>query len=82
MLLLRVNPETLNSMYIYKLFQTEFIQNQFKEITSGSAQPQLPIHSLISTNIPIPPLEVQTQIAERIEQEQTLVYANKQLITL
>jgi restriction endonuclease S subunit len=82
MLLLRVNPETLNSMYIYKLFQTEFIQNQFKEITSGAAQPQLPIHSLISTKIPLPPLEEQTQIVERIEQEQALVNANKQLIFL
>ncbi len=82
MLLLRANPEKITPEYLYILIQSEFIQQQFREITSGAAQPQLPIHSLISTTVPIPTIEEQNEIVERIEQEQQLVAANKKLIAL
>jgi hypothetical protein len=44
---------------------------------------QFPIREQIrKLNVPLPPLDVQTQIVARIEEEQKLVDANKKLIEL
>jgi len=53
-----------------------------KNFVTGSAQPKLNQANLNSIKIPIPPHEVQKQIVERIEQEQKLVNANKELIKI
>ena len=82
MLILRVNQNKITAEYLFALLQSEYIRNQFIKITSGSAQPQLPIHALVSTLIPCPPLNVQIEIVQRIEEEQTLVNSNKKLIEL
>jgi len=82
MVVLRVNPEKIYSEYIFILLQSEFIQKQFRDITSGAAQPQLPIHSLVSTKIPLPQIEEQKDIVTRVKQEQQLISANNQLITI
>jgi type I restriction enzyme M protein len=51
-------------------------------LSSGSAQPQLPIRNLVSIKIPLPPLEEQKQIVTQVEREQSLVNANKELIAI
>jgi type I restriction enzyme M protein len=45
-------------------------------------QPNLSIKDLSALPIPLPPLSEQKQIVTRIEQEQQLVNANKELIKL
>ncbi len=82
MLILRVNQNKITAEYLFALLQSEYIRNQFVQITSGSAQPQLPIHSLVSSLIPCPPLNEQIKIVQCIEQEQSLVNSNKKLIEL
>jgi type I restriction enzyme M protein len=82
MLIFRPDLETINPKYLFTLFQTEFVRKQLFDISSGSAQPQLPIRSLISVKIPLPPLEEQKQIVTQIEREQKLVNANKELIEI
>ncbi len=82
MLIFRPELETINPKYLFTLFQTEFVREQLSDISSGSAQPQLPIRNLVSVKIPLPPLEVQKQIVVQIEREQSLVNANKELITI
>ena len=41
-------------------------QKQFKRILSGTAQPQLPITNLVKIKIPLPPLETQKQIVQKL----------------
>jgi len=53
-----------------------------KEFITGSAQPKLNQQALNKIPIPLPPLEVQKEIVARIEREQELVNANKELIKI
>ncbi len=82
MLIFRPDNSVLLSNYLFYFFQSENCQAQFKRVISGAAQPQLPIRSLNSLLMPLPPIEIQTQIVAQIEKEQSLVNANKQLIAI
>ena len=53
-----------------------------KNYVTGSAQPKLNQKALKSISLPFPDFETQQQIVTRIEQEQSLVNANKQLIEI
>lgn len=82
MVILRPNTASIFPNFLFQLIQTDFTKQQLKSINSGSAQPQLPIRSLIQLQIPLPPLSVQQQIVAQIEEEQKLVEANKKLIEI
>ena len=82
MVILRSDPQKWESRYIVELFQSPMGLGQIAGLLSGSAQPQLPIRSLELFEIPLPRLEVQQQIVQRIEAERELVEANKRLIDL
>ncbi len=82
MLVFRHNSALFFSKYIFWLLQTDFIQTKFKDISSGTAQPQLPIRDLVFLKIPLPPLSVQQEIVAQIEAEQEMVNANKKLIEI
>ena len=49
---------------------------------SGAQLPRVGWKHFSSIKIPLPPLSVQKQIVTQIEKEQSLVNANKELITL
>lgn len=80
MVILRPNKEQIISKYLVNLFLSFFVENQIDRLLSGTAQPQLPISSLSTLKIPIPPLEIQQQIVTQIETEQALVESSKKLI--
>lgn len=82
MLIFRPNSAFFLSKYIFWLLQTDFIQTKFKDISSGTAQPQLPIRDLVLLKIPLPPLSVQQEIVSQIEAEQEMVNGNKKLIEI
>jgi len=82
MLIFRPALDIFQPKYLFWLFQTQAIQLKFKEISSGSAQPQLPIRNLVFLKIPFPPLETQQKIVVEIEAERELVEANKKLIEI
>ena len=50
------------SKYLYYLFQSNYFQNQIREVQSGAAQPQLPIKDLEMMLIPIVGLNYQRHI--------------------
>ena len=50
--------------YLYKLFSSHFMKRRYKDMVSGSAQPQLPISSLENISIPVPSKVEQKKIAE------------------
>jgi restriction endonuclease S subunit len=80
MLIFRPESEKLSSSFLFQFFQSENFITQKNSITSGSAQPQLPIRSLIQVTIPLPPLSVQREIVAELEAERKLVEANRELI--
>jgi restriction endonuclease S subunit len=82
MLILRVNQAYYDSNFVKNLFLSDFIGNQIVNILSGSAQPQLPIRSLVNLNIPQPSIEIQNQIAKQIDEEMAIVEQNKRLIEI
>jgi len=53
-----------------------------KNYVTGSAQPKLNQENLNSIKIPYPPLKIQQQIVDRIENEQKAINSNKELITI
>jgi type I restriction enzyme M protein len=82
MLILRPNPNKFMSKYIFYLFQTEYVQNKIKKLSSGSAQPQIPIQNLKFLKIPIPDLKTQKSIILNLEKEQPIIDSNKELIKM
>jgi restriction endonuclease S subunit len=54
----------------------------FKEKSQGTTIQGVTKNTLKSLSIPLPPLEVQKEIVARIEREQELVNANKELIKI
>ena len=80
MLIFRPDSAKLSGRFLFHFFQSENFRKQKDSIISGSAQPQLPIRSLIEVTIPLPSLGVQQAIVAEIEAEQTLVTANLELI--
>ena len=82
MLIFRPKQEQLRSDYLFYYFQSEQAQKQFRTISSGSAQPQLPIRDLGFATIPIPDTQTQRSVVVEIQRERDLVQATRSLIPL
>jgi len=82
MLILRVDPKRFDPSFVVQFFLSDLAEKQIRKILSGSAQPQLPIRSLIEFQIPLPPIEVQQKIVAEIETEQKAVDGCRELIAL
>jgi len=66
---------------INKRYLFYFLRNSnLKSVISGSAQPQITRSGLSPFKIPLPPLEVQKEIVERIEKKQEIINNAKELI--
>lgn len=67
MLIFRVNPNVILSSFLFELFRSNIIKTQTKKLTSGAAQPQLPIKTLVNFKIPVPiSLDVQQSLVDNI----------------
>ena len=80
MLIFRCVYESVDSEYLFYFFQSKNCSDQFKQLMSGSAQPQLPISSLKNVLIPIPPIEEQKAVVRSIKMEQEVIDGNKRLL--
>ena len=63
MVLLRPSPEELEPRFLYLFVRSYLFDEQVASLTSGSAQPQLPIRDIKRIEIPLPPLPEQKAIA-------------------
>ena len=54
----------INKLYLKFIISSKFVQNQFNEKTTKVAQPKLAIKRILSTKIPLPPLNEQNRIAK------------------
>ena len=80
MLIFRPAEDELSGEYLFQFFQSQNFKDQLGAITSGTAQPQLPIRSLNEAKLPLPSLKTQKKIVAEIKAEQALVESNHELI--
>jgi restriction endonuclease S subunit len=82
MVLLRSNLEKLSPRFLLLFLNSLGFEAQVLNFMSGSAQPQLPIRVLSDIEFPLPSLEIQQQIVEKIETERALVDSTRKLIEI
>ena len=63
MVLLRADQSKLWPRFLYQLVRSQLFKEQVAALTTGSAQPQLPIRDIRRVEIPLPPLAEQKAIA-------------------
>ena len=63
MVILRAQMPALQPRYLYFFVRSALFHSQVSALTTGSAQPQLPIRDINKIEIPIPPPEMQRTIA-------------------
>ncbi len=54
MLIFRPNKRSLLPSFLFELLRSEIVKEQIKKYTTGAAQPQLPIKTLVNFTIPVP----------------------------
>jgi type I restriction enzyme, S subunit len=54
MLVFRPNTRALLPSYLFEMFRSEIMKEQIRKETTGAAQPQLPIKTLVNFTIPVP----------------------------
>jgi len=57
-----------NKIFLIYLLNSQVVQNQFVSLTNKMAQPKLSLRSILSTLIPLPPLDEQQRIVAKIDQ--------------
>jgi len=67
MVIVRPNTKKIVPEFLLNLIQNNLVQDKFKQILSGSAQPQLPICNLVKVKFPLPPLGIQRQVVQKLQ---------------
>ena len=78
MLILR-HGKNYDPLFLYKLLSGPFMKQRYKDMGTGSAQPQLPIKSLEQIKIPLLLKKEQKQIAEILSSVDNKIDINKQI---
>ena len=71
-----------NINFIYHYLCSDVVFKYVEEQSRSLMQPNLSITDLKKLQIPNPPIEIQNKLVAKIEIEQNLVNANRQLITI
>ena len=75
-----IDKTRLNKFYLTYVGNSPFVQEQIKRLTHAVGVPKLALERIRTIEIPLPPLNEQQQIAVSIEQELSIIGANKKLI--
>jgi type I restriction enzyme M protein len=76
------SAKNLSQLYILNYLKSDTAQNYISLMSKGGAQEFISLTSLRQFPIPLPSLEEQEAIVSRLENEQSLVYANKELVVI
>ncbi len=81
-LLIRIKNETLDQDYLYNILGSPYVQSQFRQAATGGVVLNLNSELVRKVKIPLPPVEIQRNIADKLEQEFRMVEVNAQLIKI
>lgn len=76
MLILRANPKSISPHFLYYYLRSKIFQERMRSVQSGAAQPQLPISTLLTLDMLMPPILVQNEIAKVITALDDLIRTN------
>ena len=76
------NPKMLNKYYLKAVLNSDRIRTTILSKSSTSTMPFISGKELKQIEIPIPPIEIQEEIASQLEEEQKLVNSNKRLVAI
>lgn len=80
MVILRFDPQIADSQFMYWLFRSSLIQDQVVSLSTGSAQPQLPINQLKNISLFLPPIIEQRSIAATLSCLDDKIELNNRII--
>lgn len=67
MLIFRANQTEILPAYLFEILRSGIVKEQINKYTTGAAQPQLPIKTLVNFSIPVPTtLAGQSELVKRI----------------
>ena len=79
---LNFNKKIIDSKYFWCFAQSDRYWEQANSLMTGGGQPQFNANVVKKIVVPLPPLEIQRQIVNRIESEHIFVEGNKKLIEI
>ena len=79
-LLLRLTSDRIDQDFLYHILGSKLVAVQFERAATGGVVNNLNSKIVRAVKIPVPPIDVQKNIATEIEAEQALVAANRELI--
>ncbi len=79
---IRPKVDILNNRFLFCLLNNDLFESDCIASASGMAQKNMSTTWLSQYEIPLPPLEIQKLIVEKIESERALVESNKKLIKI
>ena len=68
--------------YLYYILSSDFVMEQFKNVATGGVVMNLNSELVRNVKIPLPSLEIQKQIVDRIESEHIFIEGNRKLIEI
>ncbi|WP_347276247.1 restriction endonuclease subunit S [Coleofasciculus sp. FACHB-542] len=69
MLIFRPNENIIKSEYLFEVLRSSIMKSQIERFTSGAAQPQLPIKTLVNFTFPVPKnVEEQSRIVSNLRE--------------
>jgi restriction endonuclease S subunit len=87
MLIFRPNKRVLLPSFLFELLRSDIVKDQIRKYTTGAAQPQLPIKTLVDFTIPVPVnLAHQRELVKKLRafeaESKQLVSIHEQKLTL
>ena len=78
---LSFNESRIDKQFLTIVGNSDLVQRQIRSLTYSAGVPKLALHRIKMLRVPLPGLETQQDIVAEIEAEQSLVNANRELVT-
>jgi len=79
-LALRNIPKDIDKLYLYYILSSEIISKEFQNLATGGVVSNLNTKLVKSVGIPLPPLEVQIRIVDKIESERKVIDSLREMV--
>ena len=76
----KVDKEKIGSKYLFALFKTKRFLNYVNELATGGVRMNFKFEYLQNWKIPLPPLDVQKQIVEKIEKQKSIIQGAEKIL--